>query len=132
MAGSRANILNYEVSYKISICEEYYEKLKNNQNLAKKEFANDKGIKYTTFLDWLNKYQHYQDNIQNNNVITVKNDSDIKTCKFVEISKDDILQETINKDNIANKVILKYKDVSLEFDNDDNCLEKVLEIIRRW
>lgn len=131
MAGSRANILNYEVSYKISICEEYYEKLKNNQNLAKKEFANDKGIKYTTFLDWLNKYQHYQDNTKNNNVITVKNNSNNKTCKFVEISKDDILQETINKD-IANKVILKYKDVSLEFDNDDNHLEKVLEIIRRW
>ena len=54
----------------------------------------------------------------------------IKVPRFIEIS-----ERTIDDDNNipkpeTGKVVLKYKDIALEFDG--NCLDKALEIIRRW
>lgn len=41
MAGTRANIPNYDVSFKLSIYEEYLEWQNNNPGLTKKEYANN-------------------------------------------------------------------------------------------
>ena len=130
MAGTRANIPNYDVSFKLSICEEYLEWQKNNSSLTKKDYASSKGIKYNTFLDWIRTYKNYQDN-KHNNVIPISGTVDNKVPKFIELSKDDYKEETVNT-TATNKVTLKYKDVSIEFDNDVDSLEKVLGIIKRW
>ena len=48
---------------------------------------------------------------------------------FIELTKDNVLSKIINNDN-DKSIKLSYKDVTLEFNNDQ--LEKVLGIIRRW
>ena len=103
---------------------------KNNPSLTKKDYASSKGIKYNTFLDWIRTYKNYQDN-KHNNVIPISGTVDNKVPKFIELSKDDYKEETVNT-TATNKATLKYKDVSIEFDNDVDSLEKVLGIIKRW
>ncbi len=130
MAGSRKNIKNFDISYKMAICEEYLELIKQNDSLSKRDFAISKGIKPTTFYDWINTYSSYKDNESNDEEITTVNNELTPVPKFVQLSKneeDDTYKA--NKDN-DNKIILRYKDVSLEF-NDTN-IDKALEIIRRW
>lgn len=130
MAGSRKNIKNFDISYKMAICEEYLELIKQNDSLSKRDFAISKGIKPTTFYDWINTYSSYKDNESNDEEITTTNSELTPVPKFVQLSKnkeDDTYK--VNKDN-DNKIILRYKDVSLEF-NDTN-IDKALEIIRRW
>ncbi len=130
MAGSRKNIKNFDISYKMAICEEYLELIKQNDSLSKRDFAISKGIKPTTFYDWINTYSSYKDNKSNDEEITTVNNELTPVPKFVQLSKneeDDTYKA--NKDN-DNKIILRYKDVSLEF-NDTN-IDKALEIIRRW
>ena len=130
MAGSRKNIKNFDISYKMAICEEYLELIKQNDSLSKRDFAISKGIKPTTFYDWINTYSSYKDNESNDEEITTVNNELTPVPKFVQLSKnkeDDTYK--VNKDN-DNKIILRYKDVSLEF-NDTN-IDKALEIIRRW
>ena len=130
MAGSRKNIKNFDISYKMAICEEYLELIKQNDSLSKRDFAISKGIKPTTFYDWINTYSSYKDNESNDEEITTVNNELTPVPKFVQLSKneeDDTYKA--NNDN-DNKIILRYKDVSLEF-NDTN-IDKALEIIRRW
>ena len=130
MAGSRKNIKNFDISYKMAICEEYLKLIKQNDSLSKRDFAISKGIKPTTFYDWINTYSSYKDNESNDEEITTVNNELTPVPKFVQLSKneeDDTYKA--NKDN-DNKIILRYKDVSLEF-NDTN-IDKALEIIRRW
>ena len=130
MAGSRKNIKNFDISYKMAICEEYLELIKQNDSLSKRDFAISKGIKPTTFYDWINTYSSYKDNESNDEEITTVNNELTPVPKFVQLSKnkeDDTYKA--NKDN-DNKIILRYKDVSLEF-NDTN-IDKALETIRRW
>lgn len=132
MAGTRANIPNYDVSFKLSICEEYLEWQNDNPGLTKKDYATSKGIKYNTFLDWIRTFKNYQDNKRNNNVIPISNDTNTRVPKFIELTKDDYKNETTTTMSNTGKVTLKYKDVSIEFDNGDDNIEKVLEIIKRW
>ena len=130
MAGSRKNVKNFDISYKMAICEEYLKLIKQNDSLSKRDFAISKGIKPTTFYDWINTYSSYKDNESNDEEITTVNNELTPVPKFVQLSKneeDDTYKA--NKDN-DNKIILRYKDVSLEF-NDTN-IDKALEIIRRW
>lgn len=130
MAGSRKNIKNFDISYKMAICEEYLELIKQNDSLSKRDFAISKGIKPTTFYDWINTYSSYKDNESNDEEITTVNNELTPVPKFVQLSKnEDDDTYKANKDN-DNKIILRYKDVSLEF-NDTN-IDKALEIIRRW
>ena len=51
---------------------------------------------------------------------------------FIELTKDNVSSQIINVDNnrSTNSIKLSYKDVTLEFNNDQ--LEMVLGIIRRW
>ena len=51
---------------------------------------------------------------------------------FIELTKDNVSSQIISvDDNICtNSIKLSYKDVTLEFNNDQ--LEMVLGIIRRW
>ena len=130
MAGSRKNVKNFDISYKMAICEEYLELIKQNDSLSKRDFAISKGIKPTTFYDWINTYSSYRDNKSNEDEITTVNNELTPVPKFVQLSKnEDDDTYKVNKDN-DNKIILRYKDVSLEF-NDTN-IDKALEIIRRW
>ena len=130
MAGSRKNIKNFDISYKMAICEEYLELIKQNDSLSKRDFAISKGIKPTTFYDWINTYSSYKDNESNDEEITTVNNELTPVPKFVQLSKNEEDNTyKANKDN-DNKIILRYKDVSLEF-NDTN-IDKALEIIRRW
>ena len=131
MAGSRKNIKNFDISYKMAICEEYLELIKQNDSLSKRDFAISKGIKPTTFYDWINTYSSYRDNESNDDEITTVNNELTPVPKFVQLSKneEDVTYKA-DKDNNDNKIILRYKDVSLEF-NDTN-IDKALEIIRRW
>lgn len=41
---------NYDASYKISICEEYYSRIASDDKIKKSDFAKEKNLKYTTFL----------------------------------------------------------------------------------
>ena len=130
MAGSRKNIKNFDISYKMAICEEYLELIKQNDSLSKRDFAISKGIKPTTFYDWINTYSSYKDNESNDEEITTVNNELTPVPKFVQLSKNEEDNTyKANKDN-DNKIILRYKDISLEF-NDTN-IDKALEIIRRW
>ena len=131
MAGSRKNIKNFDISYKMAICEEYLKLIKQNDSLSKRDFAISKGIKPTTFYDWINTYSSYRDNESNDDEITTVNNELTPVPKFVLLSKneEDVTYKA-DKDNNDNKIILRYKDVSLEF-NDTN-IDKALEIIRRW
>ena len=54
----------------------------------------------------------------------------MKVPRFIEISERTI-EDIGNKPKPdTGKVVLKYKDIALEFDG--SCLDKALEIIRRW
>lgn len=99
-------------------------------NITKTGFVKEKNVKYTTFLTWLDIYREYQQNKESDGAILTSSTPDVKVPRFIEIS-----ERTINADNNMphpdiGKVVLKYKDIALEFDG--SCLDKALEIIRRW
>lgn len=130
MAGSRLNIKNYDIKYKIELCEEYLELLSQGLSTSKRQFATDKGVKPTTFYDWINAYLKYQAKNGDDGVIvtSTNNNEESSLPKFIQISEEPTIPITPTvKDN---KVILRYKDVSLEFDEAN--IDKALEIIRRW
>ena len=54
----------------------------------------------------------------------------IKVPRFIEISERTIDDVDNKPKPDTGKVVLKYKDIALEFDN--SSLDKALEIIRRW
>ena len=121
---------NYDTAYKISVCEEYYNRIASDSTITKISFAKEKDIKYTTFLTWLDIYNNQKLNKENDGAIHTSSTKEITVPKFIEISERTITNKsnTPQKDN--GKVTLKYKDIALEFD--DNSLEKALEIIKRW
>ena len=121
---------NYDTAYKISVCEEYYNRIASNNDITKAGFAKEKNIKYTTFLTWLDIYNNQKLNKENDGAIHTSSTKEITVPKFIEISERTI-EDVDNKQKLdTGKVILKYKDIALEFDN--NSLEKALEIIKRW
>ena len=99
-------------------------------NIKKSDFAKEKNLKYTTFLTWLDIYREYQLNKESDGAILTSSTPDVKVPRFIEISERTI-EDISNKPNPdTGKVVLKYKDIALEFDG--SCLDKALEIIRRW
>ena len=122
---------NYDTAFKIEACEEYFNRLYGGEHITKTDFAKEKNIKYTTFLAWIEIYRKYQLNKENDGVIPTSSTSEVTVPRFIEIS-----ERTIGGDDKAeppadtNKVVLKYKDIALEFDN--SSLDRALEIIRRW
>ena len=121
---------NYDASYKISTCEEYYSRIASGDKINKSDFAKEKNLKYTTFLTWLDIYREYQLNRESDGAILTSSTPDVKVPRFIEISERTI-EDIDNKSKPdTGKVVLKYKDIALEFDG--SCLDKALEIIRRW
>ena len=121
---------NYDASYKISTCEEYYSRIASGDNIKKSDFAKEKNLKYTTFLTWLDIYREYQLNKESDGAILTSSTPDVKVPRFIEIR-----ERTIDDDNNipkpeTGKVLLKYKNITLEFDG--GSLDRTLEIIGRW
>lgn len=128
----RGKYQKYDIATKVSLVEEYLE-LSKTSKITKTDFAHEKGISDSTFNDWVIKYQKNKDrfidgSISNDDVSIVS----YTKPSFIELTKDNVSSQIINiDDNICTSSIkLSYKDVTLEFNNDQ--LEKVLGIIRRW
>ena len=128
----RGKYQKYDIATKVSLVEEYLE-LSKTSKITKVNFAYEKGISDSTFNDWVIKYQK-----DKNRFITGSNSNDDVSIvsytkpSFIELTKDNVSSQIINiDDNICTSSIkLSYKDVTLEFNNDQ--LEMVLGIIRRW
>ena len=122
----------YDIATKVSLVEEYLE-LSKTVKITKADFAYQKGISDSTFNDWVIKYQK-----DKGRFITGSNSNDDVSIvsytkpSFIELTKDNVSSQIINVDNnrSTNSIKLSYKDVTLEFNNDQ--LEMVLGIIRRW
>lgn len=122
----------YDIATKVTLVEEYLE-LSKTSKITKADFAYQKGISDSTFNDWVIKYQKDKDRFiggsnSNDNVSIVS----YTKPSFIELTKDNVSSQIINVDNnrSTNSIKLSYKDVTLEFNNDQ--LEMVLGIIRRW
>lgn len=128
----RGKYQKYDIATKVALVEEYLE-LSKTSKITKTDFAHEKGISDSTFNDWVIKYQK-----DKNRFITGSNSNDDVSIvsytkpSFIELTKDNVSSQIINiDDNICTSSIkLSYKDVTLEFNNDQ--LEMVLGIIRRW
>ena len=117
----------YDVNFKINAVEEYI-RLAENNKITKAEYAHENGLADSTFNDWVLKYQRNKEryfNI-NENQLTLKNNEPT----FIEISDKRRIREIVDVVDKNADVKLKYKDITLEFKEDQ--LEKVLEIVRRW
>ena len=123
----------YDIATKVSLVEEHLE-ISKAVKISKADFAYQKGISDSTFNDWVIKYQKDKDRfISGSN----NNGDDISIVpytkpSFIELTKDNVSSQIINVDDnrSANNIKLSYKGVTLEFNNDQ--LEMVLGIIRRW
>lgn len=122
----------YDIATKVSLVEEYLE-LSKTSKITKADFAYQKGISDSTFNDWVIKYQKDKERFiggsnSNDDVFIVS----YTKPSFIELTKDNVSSQIINVDNnrSTNSIKLSYKDVTLEFNNDQ--LEMVLGIIRRW
>lgn len=117
----------YDIATKIALVEEYLE-LSKTSKITKTDFAHEKGISDSTFNDWVIKYQK-----DKNRFITGSNSNDDVSIvsytkpSFIELTTDNVRSKIIDNDK---SIKLSYKDVTLEFNNDQ--LEMVLGIIRRW
>ena len=128
----RSKYQKYDIATKVSLVEQYLE-LSKTVKITKTDFAHQKGISDSTFNDWVIKYQKDKDRF-----VTGSNSNDDVSIvsytkpSFIELTKDNVSSQIINiDDNICtNSIKLSYKDVTLEFNNDQ--LEMVLGIIRRW
>ena len=96
-----------------------------NHTIVDCQIAYQKGISDSIFNDWIIKYQRDKERF-----ITGSNSNDDVYTKpsFIELTKDNVPSKIINDDN-DKSIRLSYKDVTLEFNNDQ--LEMVLGIIRR-
>lgn len=122
----------YDIATKVTLVEGYLE-LSKTSKITKADFAYQKGISDSTFNDWVIKYQKDKDRFiggsnSNDDVSIVS----YTKPSFIELTKDNVSSQIINVDNnrSTNSIKLSYKDVTLEFNNDQ--LEMVLGIIRRW
>ena len=128
----------YDISVKVAYVEEYLDRIKT-EKCSIADFAFEKEIADSTFNDWVVKYRKdkdrfinsgYDNDTDNEVITTTAVSTDTSNCElpmFVELTK-----HVINKPKEQDPTSIKllYKDVTLEFNNQD--LEKVMEIIRRW
>lgn len=110
----------YDIATKVSLVEEYLE-LSKTSKITKTNFAYEKGISDSTFDDWVIKYQK-----DKNRFISGSNCNDDVSIvsytkpSFIELTKDNVSYQIVNVDNniCTNNIKLSYKDVTLEFNND--------------
>lgn len=116
----------YDIATKVTLVEEYLE-LPKTSKITKANFAYGKGISDSTFNDWVIKYQKEKDRFitgSNSNSDDISIVSYTKPS-FIELTKDNVSSKIINTNN-DKSIKLSYKDVTLEFNNDQ--LEKVLNL----
>ena len=128
---------NYDIAVKVAYVEEYLDRIKT-EKCTIADFAFEKEIADSTFNDWIVKYRKdkdrfinsgYDDNDTNNEVVTTAADTS-NNCElpaFIELTKH--IAEKPKEQNLS-FIKLSYKDITIEFNNQD--LERVMEIIRRW
>lgn len=116
----------YDIATKVSLVEEYLE-LSKTVKITKADFAYQKGISDSTFNDWVIKYQRDKDRF----ITGFGSDDDVSIVSytkpsFIELTKDNVSSKIISNDDgrCANSIKLSYKDMTLEFNNDQ--LEMVL------
>lgn len=120
----------YDIATKVSLVEEYLD-ISKTTKITKANFAYEKGISDSTFNDWVIKYLKDKDKFINGTSNDDDNVSIVSCVKptFIELTKDDT-KINYNDNTSLNNIKLSYKDVTLEFNNDQ--LEMVLGIIKRW
>ena len=111
----------YDIATKVSLVEEHLE-LSKTVKITKADFAYQNGISDSTFNDWVIEYQKDKDRFisgSNNNSDDVSIVSYTKPS-FIELTKDNVSYQIVNVDNniCTNNIKLSYKDVTLEFNND--------------
>ena len=115
----------YDIATKVSLVEEYLE-LSKTVKITKADFAYQKSLSDSTFNDWVIKYLKDKDRF-----ITGSNsDDDVSIVSytkssFIKLTKDNVPSKVINDDN-DKSIKLSYKDVTLEFNNDQ--LEKEIPV----
>ena len=115
----------YDIATKVTLVEEYLE-LSKTSKITKVDFTYGKGTSDSTFNDWVIKYQKDKDRF-----ITGSNSNDDVSIvsytkpSFIELTKDNVPSKIINNDN-DKSIKLSYKDVTLEFNNDQ--LEKEIPV----
>ena len=115
----------YDIATKVALVEEYLE-LSKTSKITKVDFTYGKGTSDSTFNDWVIKYQKDKDRF-----ITGSNSNDDVSIvsytkpSFIELTKDNVPSKIINNDN-DKSIKLSYKDVTLEFNNDQ--LEKEIPV----
>ena len=122
----------YDIATKVSLVEEYLNICKTTK-ITKANYAYEKGISDSTFNDWVIKYLKDKDKFINGTSNDDDNVSIVSCVKptFIELTKDNLDTKANNNDSASlNNIKLSYKDVTLEFNNDQ--LEMVLGIIKRW
>lgn len=77
---------NYDTNYKISVCEEYYNRIASGEDITKTKFANEKNVKYTTFLTWMDIYRKHLFDKKSDGAILTSSTPEITVPKFIEIS----------------------------------------------
>ena len=115
----------YDIATKVSLVEEYLE-VSKTVKITKADFAYQKSLSDSTFNDWVIKYLKDKDRF-----ITGSNsDDDVSIVSytkssFIKLTKDNVPSKVINDDN-DKSIKLSYKDVTLEFNNDQ--LEKEIPV----
>lgn len=126
-----ARYQKYDISTKVALIEEYFERNRNDSGYSMSQFSLEKGIADSTFNSWVLKYRHDKHqfiNGENQDGSVILNSSLSPT--FIEISKDVMKEESKVLPSVSSIIKLNYKDISLEFGVNE--LERVMEIIRRW
>ena len=85
---------NYDTNYKISVCEEYYNRIASGEDITKTKFANEKNVEYTTFLTWMDIYRKHLFDKKSDGAILTSSTPEVTVPKFIEIS-----ERTINDDS---------------------------------
>ena len=126
----------YDIAVKVAYVEEYLDRIKT-EKCTIADFAFEKEIADSTFNDWVVKYRKDKDRFINSGYDNDTDDEVIATtavtsdkCElpaFIELTKH--MSDKPTEPNLSS-FKLSYKDITIEFNNQD--LEKVMEIIRRW
>ena len=124
----RKSYIKTDIPTKINLVEEYL-RLKSANGTTIREYAEAKGISYTTIRRWIRLYK--AGTIEQS---TEKNLPEIRPGSgFIMITEESappMLEDDLENECPFEGVRLKYKDAVLEFDSSQ--LAQVMKILRRW
>ena len=117
----------YDIASKVAFVENYLALCNEGKNISVKKYCLENNLPRTTFYDWLAKYKNNEFNNNGDDDVSI---TSYTKPTFIELTKDKIAPVPINDISNFNGIKLSYKDLTLEFN--DNQLDRVMEIIRRW